>query len=106
MKAFLVALGCALAITGCASMESKTNAWKGRPLEDLILAWGPPATAQPMSDGGKVVSYSHSHSIGGTSYDCKVWFFADQAGRIYKADGEGSMGGCNRFLSSKKAPGE
>lgn len=96
----------ALLVTGCASLETKTGAWKGHTLDDLILTWGPPATTQPTSEGGKVVSYEHTHSIGGTSYGCKVWFFADQTGRIYKADGEGSMGGCNRFLSGKKEPGK
>lgn len=96
----------ALAIAGCASIETKTSAWHGQSLDDLILSWGPPATTQPTKEGGKVVSYAHTHSVGGTSYDCKVWFFADQAGRIYKADGDGSVGGCNRLLRSKKAPGE
>lgn len=105
MKTFFVSLGCVLTIAGCASMEAKTNAWKGQSLDDLVLAWGPPATTQPAKDGGKVVSYSHSHSVSGTSYDCRVWFFADTAGRIYKADGEGSIGGCNRLLGNKKMPG-
>ena len=95
-----------LFVAGCANFGAKIDSWQGSTTDDLIRAWGPPSDTQSLSDGTKVLSYNHGHSIQGTTYDCRVWFFTDKSGRITKANGEGQVGGCNRFLGNKKTAGE
>lgn len=99
----LTALLLAAALAGCASFTEKVDSWQGRPLDDLIQAWGPPNDTQLLSGGRRVVTYTSTHTVSGTSYDCRVWFFVGANGRIQNGNGEGSIGGCNRLLGQKKA---
>lgn len=98
-------IGCLL-LAGCASLGAKVDSWQGRTTDDLIRAWGPPSSSETLSDGSRVLSYTHGHQIGGTSYDCRLWFMADKSERITKGEGEGQLGGCNRMLGNKKAGNE
>lgn len=95
----------AVFFSGCASFSEKIDAWKGRTADELVVSWGPPTSMQEVA-GGKALSYVHSHNIQGTSYDCRVWFITDKSNRIIRANGEGQIGGCNRFLGLKKIPSE
>lgn len=95
-----------IALAGCASFEAKMSDWHGRKVNDLIFSWGPPTTVQRMSDGRQIITYSGGHTISGTTYDCKVWFFVDADETIIKSDGEGTLGGCNRFFSGRKSANE
>ena len=106
MKASIVSCVLCMLLAGCANFGAKIDSWKGQTTDDLIRAWGPPTSTETLSDGSKAVSYNHGHQISGTSYECNVWFLADKSGRITSAQGEGQVGGCNRFLGNKKAAGE
>lgn len=105
MKRLAPLIGIAL-LAGCAGLSAKIDSWKGRSTDDLIRAWGPPSQSENLSDGSRVISYTGGHQISGTTYDCRVWFTSDKAGKITAAEGEGQLGGCNRLLGNKKAAGE
>lgn len=102
----LLLLAAVSTLSGCANFGAKVESWQGRTTDDLIRAWGPPSSTETLSDGGRVISYTHGHQISGTSYDCRVWFEADKSGLITKGQGEGQLGGCNRLLGSKRAANE
>lgn len=91
----------ALALAGCASTAT-VDSWRGKRLDDLQFAWGPPARASTLSDGRSMVTYEHGHAVQGTSYQCAVTFFADRGGTIVNTSTEGNIGGCNAMLRSKR----
>src|SRR4051812_26596503 len=80
-----------LAGCGTANMTS----WEGRPVADLMYAWGPPSKQQKLPDGRQVLSYSYSHQINATDYDCEAMFRIDTAGIIRSSEANGNIGGCN-----------
>jgi hypothetical protein len=91
-----------LGVAGCAS-TSTFESWRGRNIEDLQFAWGPPDRTSRLSDGRSMVVYEHSHFIQGTSYQCTVTFFANSNGTIVDSNASGNIGGCNAMLRSKPA---
>lgn len=90
----------AFGLGGCLGGEHLTS-WQGRPVGDLIYAWGPPDKQEILPDGRAVLSYGHSHVIDGTSYDCDAMFRVNKAGMVETATADGNIGGCNRLLLSK-----
>ncbi len=99
-------LACALSllIGGCAYWQATADSWKGRPLDELIYAWGPPAEAHELNDGRRTALFRHSRLSDGTEYYCDVSFSADEQGTIVFAQVEGNLGGCNRFFATKGTP--
>lgn len=91
-------------ISGCASWQATTDAWKGRKLDDLIVSWGPPASVHELQDGRKAVLFSHSRFLAGTQYYCNVTFNTDPSGVIVSSKIDGNIGGCNRFFGDKGPP--
>lgn len=97
------------------------KSWEGKPLDDLIFAWGPPSAMNELEDGRKVALYAHSRQGGGfvqlvgttnptavfhqATYECAVLFRADEHGIIASADGSGNIGGCNRLFRGKSRAG-
>jgi len=56
-----LALGLYLAIAGCTSvvpLRETNKVWLGRPLQDLVAAWGPPVQSFKAEDGGSIHSWS------------------------------------------------
>jgi hypothetical protein len=103
MRARWVALAAALAlVAGCAS-SSRYESWRGRSIEDLQFAWGPPDRATRLSDGRTMVAYEHVHYVNGISYQCTATFGADVRGMIVTTSTAGNLGGCNALLLSKPA---
>jgi len=78
--------------------------WVGRPLDDLIFAWGPPAAAQRLADGREIVVFRRATFVDGTQYGCNVTVRADQARRIMSYTVDGNIGGCNGFFRGKRPP--
>lgn len=97
---FLWILATLPALAGCLGMDN-LESWKGHSAADLIYAWGPPDKQEKLPDGRSVLSYSHSHAIEGTSYDCEATFRINASGTVEETDAEGNIGGCNRLLLSK-----
>jgi hypothetical protein len=65
-RALLVVL---LAITAlsiaCADTRAKRmEAWRGHPIDDLIVQWGAPISSATLSDGRMVYSWISVHSVG------------------------------------------
>ena len=87
MKKALIA---ALLLGGCtttANYEAALQQWVGRPLDDLVLAWGPPQSSYTLQDGRKVVEYLRQrviYSPGFTWYRPHTIYHQGQA---YNADG-------------------
>ena len=88
----------------CAGGDKIAGAWKGHPLDDLILDWGPPAAYYVTSDGRQTATFSHSRFIAANQYYCNATFGTDAEGVIVTAQVDGNLGGCNRFFSDKRAP--
>ena len=60
------ALIAALLLSGCASTanyEAALQQWVGRPLDDLVLAWGPPQSSYTLRDGRQVVEYQRQQLV-------------------------------------------
>jgi hypothetical protein len=49
-----------LLLSGCASEANFRNmltTWQGQHVDNLVSAWGPPASSYPLSSGGRVLEY-------------------------------------------------
>ncbi len=64
--ALLVVLLAVTAISiACADTRAKRmDAWRGRPIDDLIVQWGAPISTAKLRDGRMVYSWISVHSIG------------------------------------------
>ena len=98
-----LALILATLASGC-SYSNVREAWVGQPVDTLIHEWGPPS-AVTSTAYGRTIAYEHTHTVDGTSYDCKAMVQADPNDRITRINLEGNVGGCNRFMQSKERPG-
>ncbi len=57
----LIATGLTVILAACSSVVPLTKAnkvWLGRPLADLVAAWGPPVQSFKAEDGGSIHSWS------------------------------------------------
>jgi hypothetical protein len=99
--------------------QACADAWVGKPLDDLMRAWGPPSAMATLSDGSKVAEWSyerqgpasiHNYGYGnwgvtpGGTYHCVARITADVAGTITAAKVDGNFGGCNSLFRDKEAP--
>jgi len=73
-----------LALAACHNIDGAAQSWRGRSMDDLIAAWGPPMNDSRLSDGRRAISYSGPSGPFG-NYVCQVSFVADPAGRIISA---------------------
>jgi hypothetical protein len=63
----LSVLASSLMLSACATTANYENiltTWVAQPVDKLIMAWGPPQSAYPLSDGGRVIEYLRQ----GTAY--------------------------------------
>ena len=67
-------LGVVLGACAGAGGDKIAGAWKGHPLDDLILDWGPPAAYYVTSDGRQTATFSHSRFIAANQYYCNATF--------------------------------
>lgn len=107
-----------LLLGGCA-YGAVAQSWEGRPLEDMIYRWGPPAAEQRLSDGRIVAQWSHARTGGAFvdtlntvtqptivtafSYHCTVTARTDTQGIVRSVEVDGNIGGCNRLIHSNMA---
>ena len=55
-----------LLLAACASSaryETTLARWGGKPLDDLVLAWGPPQSSYTLRDGRQVVEYQRQQLV-------------------------------------------
>jgi len=55
-----------LLLAACASSaryETNLARWGGKPLDDLVLAWGPPQSSYTLRDGRQVVEYQRQQLV-------------------------------------------
>ncbi len=80
---FLVAL-CGL-LAACASvvpLKQANQMWIGRPVNDLVAAWGPPVQSFKADDGGSIHSWSMVIVKRRRSEECRRSLLADSQGVI------------------------
>ena len=61
-----LAVALALLLAACATTaryEAGLARWGGQPLDDLVLAWGPPQSSYTLRDGRQVVEYQRQQLI-------------------------------------------
>ena len=61
-----LAVALALLLTACATTaqyETHLARWGGQPLDDLVLAWGPPQSSYTLRDGRQVVEYQRQQLV-------------------------------------------
>ncbi len=93
-----------LFLVGCAHWQTTADAWKGKPIDELIYRWGPPASMYELGDGRKTATFKHSRVYQASTYYCIVTFNTDTNGVIQSSTIDGNIGGCNPFFTIKKAP--
>ena len=74
-----------LAIAGCTSvvpLREANKVWLGRPLQDLVAAWGPPVQSFKAEDGGSIHSWSMIIVKRRRSEECRRSVRVDQNGVI------------------------
>jgi hypothetical protein len=88
-RVVLLALAVAVAFSsgGCASMvasrSAQMQAWVGHSSTELVKAWGPPVSSQPIGDGVQVLTWrSWVPSIGQTGYWRTSGFTVDPQGVV------------------------
>ncbi len=84
--------------SGCTTLrayEDEVRAWEGKNVDSLIAEWGKPARIEPLSDGGRTITYIKKHEEqlrvvsaegGKVEYftDCKTVFLADSTNTIVR----------------------
>ena len=50
-------------LVACADTGGIADSWIGRPIDDLIAAWGPPTGFFETEDGRKTASYSTARLV-------------------------------------------
>ncbi len=65
-RALLIVLLAVTAISiACADTRAKRmDAWRGHPIDDLIVQWGAPISTAKLRDGRMVYSWISVHSVG------------------------------------------
>ncbi|HUL09101.1 MAG TPA: hypothetical protein VLV76_22410 [Candidatus Acidoferrum sp.] len=66
MSRKVIAVAAAGLLAACATEEHYNRmlaAWVGRPLDELIVIWGPPDKQAHLSRGGKVVEYDRRRIV-------------------------------------------
>lgn len=85
MPAFAGAAVLCLGLSACASVGSLAQAnkvWVGRPLSEIISAWGPPAQSFAAEGGGSIHSWSMVIVRRRRSEECRRSLLADEEGVI------------------------
>ena len=87
---------------GCANWQPVSDSWRGRPIDEVIYAWGPPYAEARLQDGRKTISYRHVNM----EFQCIVTFRTDSSSIVTSSTVEGNIGGCNQFFRSKPTAGK
>ncbi len=80
----LVCALCLLAISGCTppppvnqSRDILWNKYGSKPVDTLLLGWGPPTAETKLTDGSRLLTYRHSTAYDdGATLECKLSFLA------------------------------
>jgi hypothetical protein len=65
MKTRLVII-ISMLLTACATTanyEKILHSWVGDNVDALVSEWGPPASSYPLTNGGRVLEYSHQRNV-------------------------------------------
>jgi len=105
------ALIAALLLSGCASTanyEASLQQWVGQPLDDLVLAWGPPQSSYTLRDGRQVVEYLRQRIINTPGFTWHHPHTIYQEGQTYNADGSpsGEYRGSSTIFLAEETPGD
>lgn len=79
-----------LLVSGCtttANYEAALQHWVGRPLDDLVLTWGPPQGSYTLQDGRKVIEYLRQSVIYSPGFTWHRPHTIYQQGQTHNADG-------------------
>jgi len=68
--------------TALVPLSESNKAWIGRPLQDLVAAWGPPVQSFAAEDGGSIHSWSMNIVRYRRTDDCRRSVSVDAAGII------------------------
>ena len=102
MKSFCVAV-LSLLLAGCAvTMKEVLDSWVGRHTDEAMLTWGAPSSIDTLTNGTKMLTWSHQTAVRGTSYSCRVWLTADPGGTIRTWNWEGNYDACDQLISPRK----
>jgi len=85
MRALASATALCLGLSACASVGSMAQAnqvWVGRPLSEIVAAWGPPAQSFSAEDGGSIHSWSMVIVRRRRSEECRRSLLVDGQGFI------------------------
>lgn len=76
-----VAIAAALGgATGC--LAGKMNSWMGHRDVELVSTWGAPERETKLSDGGRVMTWVSTYTIGTTPFRCEKSFTISAAGVV------------------------
>ena len=93
MSRLVIAVVAGALLAACATEEHYNRmlaGWVGRPLDDLMIQWGPPDKTATLSRGGKVIEYDRRRTVttgGYTRYepvrtdDETIWIPVEVPGR-------------------------
>lgn len=64
MKKLLFSLAALVIIQGCTSPSKIMESWVGKPKSDLYLSWGPPNNVTDDGNGGQILIYGRTVTMG------------------------------------------
>lgn len=107
----LSALALLLATAGCAlpttqKYEAKLEPLIGQPVDELVMAWGPPQGNFTLSDGRTMIEYTRSEALvsrGGTSVGIGGWSHGPSVGTGVSASFplDGGYSGKGRYCRTR-----
>ena len=71
MSRMVIAVVVGVLLAACATEEHYNRmlaGWVGRPLDDLMIQWGPPDKSAVLSRGGKVIEYDRKRIVSSGGY--------------------------------------
>lgn len=78
-------LAMGLCVAGCPMGNDTTTPWVGHHRDELVHTWGHPSQETKLSDGGKLVLYTHNWHNGYGIHTCRREFVTDAYGVIRSA---------------------
>ncbi|MEW5248671.1 hypothetical protein [Microbulbifer discodermiae] len=110
----VIAILFSLAVAGCAS-QADIDSWQGATFGELVANYGAPSATTNLSNGERLVEFSHyrnapvssyndsvgTHVTGGGTYQCKLWFIIGSDNRVKSGKAKGNIGGCNRLIEAR-----
>lgn len=82
ISTFLVVI---LFAAGCTTLKEVMSSWEGRPVDELLSAWGAPDSRIQLKDGGQVLTWTTLWNDADYGiHTCRKSFTVDSDGIIVK----------------------